>query len=76
MCGRKTTDEYDVEQGQKDSDEDGPYQKLIRDLITRYKNDIDGKEDVDIAGQLVRVTEEVKELKELLKTITKANETA
>ena len=75
MCG-KTTDEYDVEQGQKDSDEDGPYQKLIRDLITRYKNDIDGKEDVDIAGQLDRVTEEVKELKRLLKTLTKEKETA
>ena len=71
MCGN-TTDEYDVERGQKDFDEDGPYQKLLRDLITRYKNDIDGKEDVDIAGQLDRVTEEVKELKELLETITKA----
>ena len=75
ICG-KMTDESDVEQGHKNLDEDDPYQNLIRDLITRYKNEIVGKEDVDIAGQLDRVTEEVKELKRLLKILTKEKETA
>ena len=75
MCG-KTADESDVEQGRKIFDGDDPYKKLIGDLITRYKNEIVVKEDVDIAGQLDRVTEEVKELKRLLKTITKEKETA
>ena len=46
------------------------------ELITRYRNDLDGQKDVDKADQLDRVTEEVKELKRLLKTFTKAKETA
>ena len=56
--------------------DDEQYQNLMGELITRYRNDLDGQKDVDKADQLDRVTEEVKELKRLLKTFTKAKETA
>ena len=64
-CAR--IEEFEVEQhSEKKEGDDDPYQNLMTDLITRYKNDLEGLKEVDMAEQFERVTREVKELKKLL----------
>ena len=65
-CDTRSYD-FDVEQqSEKKEGDDDPYQNLMTDLITRYKNDLEGQKEVDMAEQFERVTREVKDLKKLL----------